>query len=382
VLELPDLPEKGDVLDYLDAGGTVDQLLALVEQTPPYDPASFRISESYMLGGSEETLQIRIIPSTEVPPPEEGSGLGLLEPIVPDPPALVLLSGESSAGKTVLAYNLAYHLAEGLEIAGLTPQRPVRVLYCDLENPDSVHRSLVDIIGRSDNLAFIRVFPNTLKTDEGRNQFLEGCYNFRPDVVILDPLTVAWPVDDENDNAKADRQMWGLKEMTMALNCVFICLWNMGEGNVKDKFRARGATARIDRSDLALNYLELTENTRQLKVVKSRYGTLGMSLTLRFAAEMGLEAVDASDNTSIPSEIASFQQRIRELTESYQMSRQEIINVLGNEDLVDKAVNRIVQAGELRRVKRGVYEGNVSSESPNHRGSDSEETLAEDEGEV
>ena len=309
ILELPGLPPKGDVTDWLNAGHTVEELLTLADQTPPFDPASFRISESSMLGGSEETSQIRIIPSTDILPLEEGSSLGLLEPVVPDRPSLLLISGESSAGKTVLAYNLAYHLAEGLEIAGLTPQRPVRVLYFDLENPESVHRSLVDIIGRSDNLAFVRGLPKTLGTDDGRGQFLRACHEFRPDVVILDPLTVAWPVDDENDNAKADRQMWGIKQMAMELNCVIIALWNMGEGNVKDKFRARGATARIDRSDLALNYMELTENTRQLKVVKSRYGTVGISLNLRFAGEMGLEAVDGSDDASSPKAIVRLQQQ-------------------------------------------------------------------------
>jgi hypothetical protein len=38
VLELPGLPEKGDVSDWLTAGGDADQLLALVEQTPDYTP--------------------------------------------------------------------------------------------------------------------------------------------------------------------------------------------------------------------------------------------------------------------------------------------------------------------------------------------------------
>ena len=37
VLLLPDLPEKGDVSDWLDAGGSAEKLLALVEQTPEWD---------------------------------------------------------------------------------------------------------------------------------------------------------------------------------------------------------------------------------------------------------------------------------------------------------------------------------------------------------
>jgi 5S rRNA maturation endonuclease (ribonuclease M5) len=38
VLELPDLPEKGDIIDWLDAGGTVDELEALAAKCPLWEP--------------------------------------------------------------------------------------------------------------------------------------------------------------------------------------------------------------------------------------------------------------------------------------------------------------------------------------------------------
>ena len=333
------------------------------------------------MGGSEETPGLKIIPSNEVPPPEEGAALGLMEPFVPDPAALVLLSGESSAGKTVFTYNLAYHLAQGMDMAGLESSRAVRVLYFDLESPENVHRALVDTIGRSGNLAFVRSLPKSQNTDEGREQFLSACREFKADVVIIDSLPVAWPVKDETDNAEADAQMWALKQMAVDLNYVCRALWNMGEGNVKEKFKARGATARIDRSDLVMNYSEVTDNTRHLKIVKSRYGSLGISLTLRFAGDMGFEAVDTQDGPS-PSRISQLQREIRELLQTGRKRRQELIAVLGNEDMVDKALHKMEQAGELTKVHRGIYQLKVSSEPPNLGGSDSEETSEEDWGEV
>jgi putative DNA primase/helicase len=39
VVELPNLPEKGDVSDWLNGGGTMEQLVALVEAAPEYDQA-------------------------------------------------------------------------------------------------------------------------------------------------------------------------------------------------------------------------------------------------------------------------------------------------------------------------------------------------------
>lgn len=38
ILELPDLPEKGDVSDWLDAGGTRDKLIELVKSAPTWTP--------------------------------------------------------------------------------------------------------------------------------------------------------------------------------------------------------------------------------------------------------------------------------------------------------------------------------------------------------
>jgi hypothetical protein len=40
VIELPGLPEKGDVSDWLDAGGTLEQLRVLVEAAPEWAPAT------------------------------------------------------------------------------------------------------------------------------------------------------------------------------------------------------------------------------------------------------------------------------------------------------------------------------------------------------
>ena len=373
VLDLPGLPEKGDASDWLDQGHQVEALIDLASAAAEWEPESFRTSESIGMGDSEESSIPTIILSTDIPPPEHVDIEGLLGPFIPPQPALVLLSGESSAGKTVLSYNLAYHLASGEEFAGLLPRSAFRVLYCDLENPTGVHRTLVDTIGRSENLGFCRRFPKDLTSPKGRDEFLGLCKSFNPDVILLDPLSVAFPVDDEDSNSEANDQMWNIKKIAMELHCVVVVLWNMGQGNVKDKFKARGATARTDRSDLALNYIELNDNTRQLKVVKSRYPTLNEVLTLRFAGDMGFEAIEGSGGIT-QSAIAAMTLKVKDELRSGVMTRQELIAKLGNDDLLDKALSRLFNACEIAKPKRGSYELVVSSESPNLREKDSEET--------
>jgi len=102
-----------------------------------YASESFRISETYMLGDSEET-RFRLVPSIDVPLPATDIKEGQLGPFIPHAASLVMLVGETSAGKTVLAKNMAFHLAEGITWAGL-PAVQRRVVYVDLESPSESH---------------------------------------------------------------------------------------------------------------------------------------------------------------------------------------------------------------------------------------------------
>jgi hypothetical protein len=371
VLELPGLPEKGDTTDWLDQGHQVEELIELASAAAEWEPGSFRTSELTRSGESEER-RFTLIPSTDVMLPDNDIEGGALGPYIPYPSSLVMLVGESSAGKTVLGKNMAYHLAEGLDWVGISPSGEQRVIYIDLESPENVFREHVEIIGRSENLVFARSLP-TLHSPHGAEEFLSVCRQFSPDVIFLDSLAEAWPVQDENDNAEASRQMLAIKMIGKSLGCTVVVTWNMGEGNVKERFKARGATARVDRSDLVLNYTGLTDDTRQLKIVKSRYGTLNKVLTLRFAGELGFEEVKGDAHSS-PSALAGMTLKVKYELRSGVTTRQELVATLGNEDLLDKVLNRLVQAGEVCRLKRGSYELVVSSESPNLKEKYSEET--------
>lgn len=302
---------------------------------------------------------LKIIPSMEVPPFDPLAAEGLLGAFLPEPPGLVLLSGETSAGKTVFVYNTAYHIAEGTEFIGLTPTSALRVLYIDLESPEQVHRRLVGDIGRSENLAYVREMPHNLGTHQGREDLQNAIREWRAGVVVIDPLMVAWPCRDENDNAEAGEQMWRLKEIAVAESALIVVIWNMGEAYVKDKFKPRGATARVDRADLALNYTESSATTRLLKIVKSRYDGIGKSITLQFAGDHGFKAVEALD-ISPPSQTQVIQAHLVTLVLERPQSRQELLAALRqkgftNENLVDKALADLCTTGKLARLGRGMY---------------------------
>jgi len=345
---------------------TPEQLIAALAARGLYPPENghktgFILSNLPIPAKKYET-KITIIPSVDIQPYEHDAAPGALEPFIPPQPAVVLFSGETSAGKTVANYNIAYSLSEGVEFAGFMPSHAVRVLYLDLESPESVHRGLVDAVGRSKNLAFVRVLPNFLSSKDGQDQFRQACIAFKADVVFIDPLPVAWPVRDENDNAEADKQISAVKRLAVELNLVIVALWNMGGGNPKEKFKARGATARLDRVDVAINYTEITDKTRQVKIVKSRYGTLGNVYALQFKGDLGFDSADLTQLTGGPTEISEIKNRLRALMRDGEKKRKDLVERFpGKEALVDKALGEMLKAGEIDRPKRGTYRLIVSN---------------------
>jgi hypothetical protein len=193
--------------------------------------------------------------------------------------AAMLLVGEASAGKTVFLHRLSRALAAGEEFLGLKPPRPLRVLHVDLESPEALRTEIVDTIGPVPSWEFVKIDPSKLHEMLRIN-------GPQYDVIIVDSLQVASPVKDENDNGEANRQMGPFVELAHKFGVTIILAHNAGEGNPKEKFKSRGATARVDRADLGINLDETGPGKRRLKVVKSRYGNLSDTIEFEFAGEL------------------------------------------------------------------------------------------------
>ena len=295
----------------------------------------------------------------------EGYSHEWLGPFIPKPPALVLCSGESSVGKTVLGYNIASGFAAGGNVLGYEINEPTRVLYADLETPSGLMSSMVKRIGAHTNFGFRLNWENKLNTTHGYNTFLEVCRDFNPGILIIDPLSIAYPVEDENNNSEADRQMQRMKQLAVNLNCVVFAMWNMGTAHVKDTFKARGATARIDRTDIALNYTRLANRNRRLQVVKSRYSNPGASIELQDAGDLKFEVVKHRDGNEAVNESTKRQKAmdaIMAMAENEDIRRLQCIDVAGSEKLADKAIKSLRDQNLLETIEPGVYRLNVESE--------------------
>src|SRR5262249_17763991 len=157
---------------------------------------------------------------------------------------------------------------------GITPPRPLRVLYVDFESHDGVLTEHLRLIGTHSNLDFLELSEDPLRGPGLMSALAHIVEAGRYDVVIVDPLLDAYPVENENDNAQAVEQMLAFRSLARRTGAGVVVVHNVGRRGETAKdphspFLGRGASARQDKADVGLNFLTNGENRRQIYVPKS-----------------------------------------------------------------------------------------------------------------
>jgi 5S rRNA maturation endonuclease (ribonuclease M5) len=135
VVELPDLPEKGDISDWLALGHAKEELIAVIKQTPeweePKDNLSFlkKGSELLSLDCNIEWVVDRLIPKQSI----------------------TLLHGKGGIGKTWISLIMANSVSKNVPFMDLTTQG-MTVVFTDFENSLPVLVERVKKIGASEVL--------------------------------------------------------------------------------------------------------------------------------------------------------------------------------------------------------------------------------------
>src|SRR3990167_1094614 len=138
---------------------------------------------------------------------------------------LVCLAGDSNVGKSYLSYMLSLALACGVRKLGniAITDKPRRVLYFDEENSPADRdqylrrcwNGLAFQLGREPDpeLVFKNFWPAhfQLGTSNWEEQAAEWIEDIQPHVCIYDTATPAFNLQDENDNAEAQRVMKALR---------------------------------------------------------------------------------------------------------------------------------------------------------------------------
>ena len=174
VLTLPDLPPKGDVSDRLDAVGTAERLLELVEAAPHAKPGA----------ESKEDSALRVVRMADVEPE---TVRWLRHPYIPFG-KFTLLEGDPGLGKSWVTCALAASVSLGRGLPGTDLFKSGNVLMLSAEDGlGDTLRPRLDAVGADVSRVFALDEPLTF--DEAGLIRLEAVIiEFSPLLVIIDPL--------------------------------------------------------------------------------------------------------------------------------------------------------------------------------------------------
>jgi len=211
VLDLPGLPEKGDVSDWLKAGGTREQLRALVEAVPEWRPREAPKSPPQSTNPKSLTpqavAQTKTIPQIRFVSGRELEALDFPEPVWIIPNILgegyIILAGRPKLGKSWLGLCLAVAVATGGYTLGKTELRATqgKVLYLGLEDKlRRLQKRLKQILGDSpfpDDLLLAESWP---RLDKGGLEALQDFLKEHDDcrLVVIDTLAKVRPPRQKN----------------------------------------------------------------------------------------------------------------------------------------------------------------------------------------
>ena len=108
VVKLPNLPPKGDIVDWLDAGNTLQQLRLLIKTTDLYEPGEDEPEIEVIEEEQSLIYEMLSVEETMAQPPVQW----LIDGFIPQK-SFSMIYGQPGAGKSFLALDIALCLAHG-----------------------------------------------------------------------------------------------------------------------------------------------------------------------------------------------------------------------------------------------------------------------------
>jgi hypothetical protein len=239
IVELPGTSDKGDVSDWIAAGGTASDLLTLANNTPEWNPSS-QNSVRAPIEGDRAQNEFSPIPASQLGNEDQIDWLwhGWLARGY-----ITLLVGLWKAGKSTLLAHLLHAFADCGDIAGSICT--CKVLVVTEEGKGIWARRRADL-GIQDNVEFvIRPFkgqPGTKEWERFVEILAESVQSSGFDVVVIDPWQSISPVWDENDAAQTMRALTPFYKITESGAAVLL-MHHPRKGDANQGQASRGSGA-------------------------------------------------------------------------------------------------------------------------------------------
>lgn len=292
--------------------------------------------------------------------------------------SLGMISGVTNFGKSLLVRNLAVSLASGREYLNILKSgKPKRVLLLDYETPAAVFQNDIkkmtidfsdeekEAVGKN-----LRTYTN-LQMDMPMLNLSESKYfqvvedmvsSFEPDVIIIDTVSAAFTIKQENDNGEVTALMKKLQRLAKNANAVVLFTHHIGksgseEGSASNShYRSRGASSFQGMSVAVIQLDEKNskgEKVRTMKYAKVKDKTPDEVILIQNDETRWFE-IDGSGRMAFSKSEEKYQ-KILEIIKT-PTSKKEIIEKSGvAEKTVEGYLDRAIRERNLERLERGVY---------------------------
>lgn len=231
VLQLPDLPAKGDIVDWIEGGGTYERFMELIEHDA-HDATDYLnlprvLNADDFLAAQRPPLQFHI------------------EGILPHCGKMTL-SATSKFGKSFLAMEIGLAIAGGdCEFLGWQFGPSSSVLYVQGEIMDALLEKRLGWLLHTmpeamnarrarENFTVQEITPRRadFSTKEGRTLAETILRIHRPAVLILDPLSAICPGLEENEAAQMGEILGYFADVALRFGCAVILVHHHGKSGV------------------------------------------------------------------------------------------------------------------------------------------------------
>ena len=332
VVQLPDLPDKGDVSDWLDADPRrAEKLADVCFEAPvwtPSDDATSPPPDPKQPEPAADTIApipfIHIAAWHNAPVPERQWVVRDRVPLA----AVTLMSGEGGVGKTILALHLAVATALGCDWLHALPE-PGRVLVvCCEDDGDELHRRLDRIIehcnasfeelGKSMHLLSLAgkeavlAAPNKsglIAPTEMCKRLDKTVCDLQPRLIVIDNSADVF-AGNENDRAQVRQFVTLLRGMAIRANAGLLLTSHPSLTGISSGTGLSGSTAwnASVRSRLYFKRAvtekdeEPDPDLRVLQVMKANYGPVGETVTVRWKGGLFLPVGGVSNLEKLAAE--------------------------------------------------------------------------------
>lgn len=297
-LELPDVPLKGDVVDWFDAGGDVDRLYDLVDALPRYEPEPYRSAFRAVTWGALDD-----------PGPEHE---WLVKNLITRR-ELSMIAGPSKSGKSFLVLDMALSIARGEDWFGRKTRRG-GVIYQAGEGAMGLKKRIRayrqhHALSLKDNIPFV-LLParvDLYSSDDHTDKMISEIEHWKQafdvplELIVIDTWATATPGANENDGKDVSVVLERCARISRETGAAVLLVHHMNADGAK----VRGHTSILANLENVLivkpvedHHDGMGRQIREAKVDKNKDGEGGQ--TLRFVLR-GLQIGTDEDGDPITS---------------------------------------------------------------------------------